>query len=250
MSYKKKLGLILFSIGLLGVLSMLTVTIPLDKLPKEVLEKFSPEGLKWLVLVNPTILLLITTIIGTLLFDKVALTVPTITSFLKSEKSQTSIVEQLKFGIILGLLTGFIISIITIIFKILIPHEFLALNNKVTITPIARLAYGGFTEEILLRYGVMTLMVWIIFKITKRLNNLTYWLGILIASLLFALGHFPVAFSAVTNPSMYLLTYILIGNSIAGIIFGWIYWKKGLESAFVAHIFAHILMILLESFIK
>ncbi|MDB4228189.1 CPBP family glutamic-type intramembrane protease [Flavobacteriaceae bacterium] len=39
----------------------------------------------------------------------------------------------------------------------------------------------------------------------------------------------------------------MLGNSVGGIIFGWIYWKKGLESAMIAHIFAHILMILGES---
>jgi formate/nitrite transporter FocA (FNT family) len=42
---------------------------------------------------------------------------------------------------------------------------------------------------------------------------------------------------------MILLTYILLGNSIGGVIFGWLYWKKGLESAMVAHVFAHVVMV-------
>ena len=48
-----KLGMALFILGLFGVLTMLTVTMPLNSLPKEVLEKISPETLKYLVLINP-----------------------------------------------------------------------------------------------------------------------------------------------------------------------------------------------------
>jgi len=35
------LGLALFILGLLGILTMLTIKIPLDSIPKEVLEKIS-----------------------------------------------------------------------------------------------------------------------------------------------------------------------------------------------------------------
>lgn len=53
MTVKLKLGIALFILGLFGVLTMLTVTMPLNSLPKEVLEKISPETLKYLVLINP-----------------------------------------------------------------------------------------------------------------------------------------------------------------------------------------------------
>ncbi len=246
MSFKKKLGLTLFVIGLLGILSMLTVTIPLDNLPKEVLDKFSPDTIKLLTLINPTILLLIAIVIGTALFDKVELTVPSISAVLKSEKSQVSFFEQVKYGIVLGLLTGILTTIVGLVFKSFLPQEFIELGDKIKITTIARFTYGGLTEELLMRFGFMTLIVWVVYKITKQLNRFTYWTGIFFASILFALGHFPVAFSAVNNPTILLLTYILIGNSIAGIFFGWLYWKKGLESAFVGHIFAHVAMLLGE----
>ncbi|MEJ6980003.1 hypothetical protein WG906_06050 [Pedobacter sp. P351] len=44
--------------------TMLTVTIPLESLPKELLDKISPQTLKYLVLINPTILLLIAVVVG------------------------------------------------------------------------------------------------------------------------------------------------------------------------------------------
>jgi membrane protease YdiL (CAAX protease family) len=246
MKKKIKLGLTLFILGLLGILTMLTVTIPLDNFPKEVLEKISPQTLKYLVLINPTILLLIAVVVGTILYDKIGLSVPTISSILKIEQSKTKFIHQIKFGVLFGLLTGILTTIVGLVFKSSIPQEFIDLGNKIKVTTIARFAYGGLTEELLMRFGFMTLVVWIIFKVNKKLNNSTYWTGIILASILFAVGHFPVVFNVVQNPTTALLTYILIGNSIAGLFFGWLYWKKGLEAAFVGHIFAHVAMIIGE----
>ncbi|HMT71785.1 MAG TPA: CPBP family intramembrane metalloprotease [Saprospiraceae bacterium] len=247
MNKKLKLGLTLFVMGLLGVFTMLTVTIPLDNLPKEVVEKISPQTLKYLVLINPAILLLIAVIIGTLLYDKVGFSVPTISSILKIEQPKIKFIEQIKYGIILGLISGILITLISIIFRSSLPQEFIDLGNKIKITVIARFIYGGFTEELLMRFGFMTLVVWIVSKVTNNLVNSTYWIGIILASILFGLGHFPVVFNTVPNPTITLLTYVLIGNSIAGLFFGWLYWKKGLEAAFIGHIFAHVAMIIGEN---
>ncbi len=246
MNKKLKLGLTLFFIGLLGILTMLTITIPLDSFPKEVLEKISPQTLKYLVLINPTLFLLIAIAVGTALYDKVGLSVPTISSILKIEDAKIKFIDQIKFGILLGLLTGILTTIVGLTFKSSIPQELIEVGNKIKVTTLARFAYGGLTEELLMRFGFMTLIVWAIFKISKKLDNATYWIAIILASVLFAVGHFPIVFSTVKSPTIELLAYVLIGNSIAGLFFGWLYWKKGLEAAFIGHIFAHIAMIIGE----
>lgn len=79
--------------------------------------------------------------------------------------------------------------------------------------------------------------------------TLLSWIGIVLAALLFAVGHFPVVFSSVKNPTISLLTYVLTGNTIGGVFFGWLYWKKGLEAAFIGHIFAHVAMLMGEQVI-
>ena len=246
MNKKLKLGLALFIIGLLGVLTILTITIPLDSLPKEVLEKISPQTLKYLVLINPIIILLIAVVVGTILYDKVGLSVPTISSILKIEDPKIKFIDQIKSGVLFGLVTGILTTTIGLIFKSSIPQEFIEIGNKIKVTTLARFAYGGLTEELLMRFGFMTLVIWIIFKVNKKLNYATYWTGIILASILFAVGHFPVVFNVVKNPTIGLLAYVLIGNSIAGLFFGWLYWKKGLEAAFIGHIFAHVAMIIGE----
>ena len=250
MTNNLKLGITLFVLGSIGVLSMLTVNIPLDSLPKIVTEKYSPLQLKWLLLINPTFLTIIAILIGVALHEKVKLNTPIIKNFLKIEESSFSLIDQIKSGVIFGIVSGIIITAIAAFYQSILPAEFVALGAKIDITPTARLLYGGITEELLMRFGFMTLFVWIVFKISKSLSNYTYIIGILLSSLLFAAGHLPVVFNAVAEPSAMLISYIILGNASAGILFGWQYWKRGLEAAMIAHMFAHMTMMLGEYFLN
>lgn len=243
---KKKifLGLIIFVLGLIGILSIPTMDIPLPAEAEELLkDKFTPQQIKMLVLINPTIMLIVAVIVGTSLYKKVNFKLPLFEKMVGIENNKLNFPGILKYGILGGVLAGILLSLVGIIFHPLLPAEFLELGQTLKPTLAARFLYGGLTEEIIMRFGLMTLIVWIAFKISKGTKPIVYWIGIIIASIIFALGHFPVAFQAVDEPSMGLLTYIFIGNSIGGLIFGWLYWKKGLESAFIAHIFAHVIMI-------
>lgn len=244
MKQKLTLGLTLFGLGILGILTLLTTTLPLDSLPKEVLEKIPPTTLQWIILINPVIMLLIAVVIGTFLHEKVNLSVPTVSRLLGIATADLSFKEQLTSGAIWGTLAGVLTSLLGIISQSYLPSAFVQLGEKLQVTPLARFGYGGITEELLIRYGFMTLFVWLVSLITKQLTNSTYWIGIIVSSLLFALGHFPIVYQAVPNPSLFLLMYVLLGNIIAGLFLGWLYWKKGLEAAMIGHIFAHIMMLL------
>ena len=236
-------------LGLLGASTLLTASLPLGDLPEQ-LAQLPLSVVKLLTLINPIVFLLTAVSVGTALYDKVNLTVPTISALLKIERPRTSFTEQLKFGVLLGLSAGILIMFIAFIFERLVPpEEFKALDSSIELTLLARFGYGGIVEELLLRFGFMTLVVWTASKISRRLNNGTYWIGIVLSTLLFAFGHFPIVFVSVPSPSFLLLAYILIGNSAAGLIFGWLYWKKGLEAACIAHIFAHAAMVSIESFL-
>lgn len=99
------------------------------------------------------------------------------------------------------------------------------------------------------RFGFMTLVVWLTSKFTKSGGVSIYWVGILVTTAIFAVAHLPAIFLAVKDPSIALMTYYLIGTSIGGFVFGWLYWKTGLESASVAHIASHVIIVLGEPFI-
>jgi len=246
---KKKifLGLILFGFGLIGILSMLTMDIPLPPEAEAILkDKFTPLQIKLLTLINPTILVMLMVIIGSILYEKVNLKVPLVEKIVGIELNEYNFLNILKYGIIGGVLSGILLSLVSFIFKPMLPTEFIELGESLQLTLVARFLYGGLTEEILMRFGLMTLIVWIASKIFKGTKPIVYWIGILLASLIFAIAHFPIAYQSIANPSTGLLTFILIGNSIGGLIFGWLYWKKGLESAFIAHLFTHVILVLAE----
>jgi hypothetical protein len=246
-SKKFYLGLGLFFLGLLGILSMLTVDFPLPEEMQSILEeKFTPSQIQWMILINPTIIMLIAVMVGTLLYQKVNLSVPILEKMvgLKEDSPQTR--EILIYGIICGLFTGIVLSTLGLIGRGLIPSEFEQLGESLQLTLAARFLYGGITEEILMRYGLMTLLVWIAAKIFRGTKPSIYWIGISLAALIFAVGHFPIVFQSIDTPSSIMLAYVLIGNLVGGLVFGWLYWKKGLESAFLAHIFAHVAMVSFE----
>ncbi len=246
MKDKLKLNFVLFILGILGILTLLTIEFPAESFSKAALNKFSLQTLKYLTLINPIFLLLLAIFIGSKLSKPTGLTTPTISKLLKINIPTIHFNEQMKYGCILGILIGIFGMLSTFVFNSIIPLEFKQLENNLQVSILAKIGYGGITEELLTRYGFMTFAVWIVFKITNKLNHFSYWIGIIISSVLFALGHFPAVFASSSNASTILLTYVFISNFFSGITFGWLYWKKGLESSIIGHILAHLTRILLQ----
>lgn len=246
--HKTILGFTLFGIGLIGILSLLTVNIPLPpEIEKELLKKLTPQQIKLVLLINPSILLLIMVTVGTILYDKLNFRVPIIEQLIGKNTGNIDLGGILKFGMIGGIASGVLLGAVSLLFLPLLPPEFIEAGEKLKLTLAGRFLYGGFTEEIMMRFGFMTVVVWVFYKLVKELKPSVYWGGIIVAAIMFGLGHLPLAFQLVENPPIELITYILVGNSIGGIIFGWLYWKKGLESAIVAHVFTHVILVMVES---
>jgi membrane protease YdiL (CAAX protease family) len=237
------LGLLLFTLGLAGVFSLLLVELPTGSIPKEVLDQFSPQTLKLLVLINPLILLFTSIFLGIFTFNKVGLKLPILSKLVGLSDQDFNWKEIVIYGIALGTLSGIMIVLVSHFYKLAYPTEFALLNKDIHLHVATRLLYGGITEEILTRFGLMSLFVYLFSLVFKSPSNLKFWLGIFVSSILFALGHLPVVFQTVSNPGFATIVYILIGNSIAGVLFGWLYWRKGLESAMIGHMVAHICML-------
>ncbi len=108
--------------------------------------------------------------------------------------------------------------------------------------------YGGIDEEIFLRLFLMSLIVWIVRKLVGARGAaapLEAWTGIVLASILFGMGHLPAA-AALGPLTPWSVAQILLLNGIGGLVFGWLYWRHGLEYAMIAHfstdIVIHVLM--------
>lgn len=102
--------------------------------------------------------------------------------------------------------------------------------------------YGGIAEEIQLRLFLATLLVWIIARIKgAQPRPQVYWIAIITAALLFGVGHLPAA-AQIWNLDALVISRTVLLNAIAGVVFGWVYWKRGLEMAIVAHFSADIVL--------
>jgi membrane protease YdiL (CAAX protease family) len=108
--------------------------------------------------------------------------------------------------------------------------------------------YGGIAEEILLRLFLVSMLVWVFGKLTRSEAPLSRsglaWSAIVIASILFGIGHLP-ATSVITELTPLVIARAIVLNGIAGLVLGWLYWKRGLESAMIAHFTADIMILII-----
>lgn len=250
MNVKLKASMSLFALGLLGVLSLLIFPMPLN-IPDEVLARTSESTIRIISFVQSSILLGIMVMIGHFSSKKIGLSAYLLEKYFQGELEKTEVIERLKLGILLGFITGIILSLCSGFLVEFLPPEFVELGNNTTISPLSRFLYGGITEEVLLRWGIMSFFVWLIWRITRgskiaQPSNQTYWIGITLAALLFGLGHLPIVFNTVDQVTPALYLYIIGMNMVFGMVAGWLFWKKGLETAIIAHIFVHVGMICIE----
>ena len=144
-----------------------------------------------------------------------------------------------------GAMAGILVVLLSIPFNKLIPE----LNLLDVSIPLWKsfLAsfYGGIAEEILLRLFLVSLFVYITLKVkktkTEHPTKLGIWLSIILAAIIFGLGHLPATAQITSITGLVVIRAILL-NGIVGVIFGWLYWKKGLESAIIAHFSADIVL--------
>lgn len=243
---KFKLWLSLSILGLLGVISLLLsdfTAIPgLESLPVGM----SPAVVRILVLINPSIMVVVTAFLGSLVYDKVGLRVPVFESVLKiRQKPSYSYRSIVLWGILAGIIAGVLVVFINYLFTATFPIEYVEVSNSFELNIITRFLYGGVVEEIMMRFGLMSFLAWVLFKVFRTSENWIFWFANILAALLFAVGHFPALWALVPDPNIGLYLFILLANGVAGIIFGCMYIKRGLECAMIAHLMTHAVMLIL-----
>ena len=85
----------------------------------------------------------------------------------------------------------------------------------------------------------MSLFAWLLTKIVRR--PAAYWGAIAGAALLFGVGHLP-ATATVLPLTALVVTRAIVLNGLAGVAFGWLYWRRGLEAAMVSHGSANLIL--------
>ena len=258
MQQKTKLFLILWIAGMTGVLSFLLVDLSalLEILPVTAgkVAPFSPLAIKLLGLIQPTVLMSVAVLLGTTLTKKVGLSAPAAEALAQGESLTSALKPQIVPALIGGFVGGLALLSVWLLSKPFLPPIFVSQAEKLnTLLPLTtRLLYGGITEELLLRWGVMTLLVWVGWRLFQRgrgrPRSINFVIAIIISAVLFGVGHLPVASVLGAGLTIAIVAYVIVANSIFGLIAGYLYWQKGLEAAIMAHMSAHVLILTLLHF--
>ena len=197
-------------------------------------------------IIQVTLFVSIAIFFGLFLGKKVGLGAPIIEDWLTGESIKERLKPVLVISIVLGLLVGILLFVLDrFAFAVFVEPITASQAEPPLWQRFLVCFYGGINEEIGMRLFLMTLIVWISYKIARtkdnRPTNIGVWSAIIIISVIFGLGHLPMTatFMAIT-PVVVIRAIVL--NGIAGVAFGWLYWKKGLESAIISHFSADIIL--------
>ena len=250
---KTRLFLILFMLGFLGVASLLLIDFSAIAalFPGTSGVTTITPALKLLSLVQPSLLLAVAVVVGVALAPRVGLSAPAAEALAAGGNIFTALRSQLAPGVLGGLAGGICIVLISLLTRPFLSASVVDRISKFSgILPLpTRILYGGITEELLLRWGFMTLIVWAVWRVLQKGQKhptSAYFVGaILLSSLVFGAGHLPVAYMLLSDFfGGALVLYVLLANSVFGVVAGYLYWQRGLESAMIAHIFFHVVLAL------
>jgi len=223
-------------LGLPGTLS--AALIPLDAFGPPPLD---PVLMKLLVVVQPTVLMLLAIALGLWAAPKVGLDAPAVRAWAERRPILPALVPQLAAAA----WAGFAMAVMLVGFWLVVRAQAFAAPVIAMEMPLAtKLLYGGIVEELLLRWGVMSLFVWIAWRLggaPRPVPGWAVWSALIASSVLFAAGHLPVLFVLLPDAPGWFVGMALMANFIPGMLFGWLYWRRGLEAAIVAHAIAHLL---------
>ena len=232
-----KLAAILWLAGMAGV-----VALSLTVLPQLLQKSPSPVPAQVVIaasMLQSAALLGLAVWVGVALARPVCLHSPVAEAAVAGTGTWLALKPQIFPAAAVGLLVGGLLTV----FTGSAPEELGVLSAAFEIPLVAKLLYGGITEEILMRWGLMTALVWLFWRlIQKRAGPPKKSLviaAIVVAALTFGVGHLPLVSGMGVDLNGSVALYIIAGNAVPGILFGWLYWRWGLEAAILAHALSH-----------
>jgi len=255
-SYPKKwnwrLFFVLWTASVIGVLLVLPYA--LAKIPVSALSKAPP----WYVLVplevlQGSVILGLVTLAGLFFANRTGLGAPILEAWLHGQPVGSKLRSILVPSVVIGVVgTLVIIGLEILVFEPAIRNQNPASADAISLwnEPAAWKGLlasfeGGIDEEIELRLFAMSLFAWLGRFVFRKADgtptSTVLWSANVMAAILFGVGHLPlISAMAPLTPLIVLRTLAL--NGLLGIAFGYLYWKRGLESAMVSHFSADLLL--------
>lgn len=238
---RKRLFLLVWLSGLPGIAVVIWLV-----LPALVANRTLPMPVWILQLVaaaQSAVLLAVAAAIGALLAQQVNLRAPVYTALTNGTPFLRLLRQQALPGVIGGIIGAALISG----FMLVAPESLLHLSNQFPMPAAARLLYGGITEELLLRWGLMTLILWVLWRFIQHRKGIPSGTLVAVAvatsAVLFGFGHLPAASAMIGELTFGVSAYLIAANASFGLVAGWLFWRYGLESAIIAHITVHAVLL-------
>jgi hypothetical protein len=236
---KWKIAALLLLAALPGVVATSWIALPLLV---EASQNLVPlRTLQIATAIQSTVLVLIAALIGASLAPRVGLAAPVITAI----ASSGGVIDAMRPQLVPGLVGGAIGAAVILGFSAFAPEFLMAIQPERPLPLVVRVLYGGITEEVLIRWGLMTAMVWAGWKVLNRdlqqPSSGVMWTAIAVSALAFGVSHLPSVAQSLPTLSVSVVAYITIGNALFGLVAGYLFWRYGLEAAMVAHASAHVL---------
>jgi len=250
-----KIYFVLLAASVVGIVAIIPYSLATQGTTLSELEAPIPTWLLiFLQILQNAILFAIVIFLGLLAANRVGLGLPVLEAKLQGESVGQKIKAFLLPSIILGILgSGLVILLDVLVFM---PQLMAELGDKASslnqeaLRPAAwkgLLAsfYGGIDEEILLRLGLMSILVWLGRFVSKTEDGhptlAVLWSANILAAVLFGLGHLPATAALFPLTPLVILRAISL-NGLIGIAFGYLYFKHGLEAAILSHFTADIVL--------
>lgn len=233
------LGLALWAAGMAGSVAITAMVLP--QLLGQVQQPL-PAPL-WVIslasLAQSALLLALAAWAGVRLTPSVDFRAPAFEAVVTGRPIAPALRTQLLPGVIAGVLGGISLSAA---FRYA-PAAVTQLQDRFAIPIVARVLYGGITEELLLRWGLMTALTWLAWRFLQQRRGPVragfVWLAISVSALMFAAGHVPAASVLLGALDVPIVAFVMGVNTAFGLLFGYLFWRHGLESAMIAHALAH-----------
>lgn len=205
-------------------------------------------------IVQSGILFAILIFIGLILMKRIGLSTPILDAATNGETYADKFSAILPISIALGVIASlFIVGLDAYVFQPALLRELGDKANTLNLQTSQPAAwkgflasfYGGITEELLLRLFVMSLFAWLGSFINKtsdgKPTHIIFWIANILAAILFGIGHLPAVSVLLPLTTLVVIRTVVL-NAVGGIIFGWLYQSRGLESAMIAHFSADIIL--------
>ena len=174
---------------------------------------------------------------GLILGQKIGLGAPLLTDLLnRVPGSGKKLRADAWLSIFLGLGLGVMLLLLRFAARPFLPPELPELGHRGVWGGLLVSIGAALGEEVWLRLGVMTLLAWILLRLRGRdkVAPVIGWSAVLGSAVAFAAMHLPqlASYGAANSVG---IAATMLGNTLVGVLFGYLYWRRSLISAVLAH---------------